>query len=379
MRTPLGSFYGSLRQIPATRLAGIVIKELLGRSRVAPGDVDETILGNVLSAGLGQNRARQAAAFAGIPFSSSALTVDMVCGSGLRAVCLAAQAIHAGDSRVIVAGGAENMSAAPHLIAKHRIPNKPLSSMRYDGLRCAFRDEPMGVFAESLARAAGVGREEQDRYSFESHRRASAAVDAGFFDTETVAIPPGREGSAAAFSRDECPRRDCTPEKLARLKPAFDPRGTVTAGNSTPIADGAAALIVASEGYVREKGIVPLARILSWCTIGVTPEETFGALAPAIRRLLDRSGVSLDAVDLFEIGDSFAVEGIVCVRELGLSPDRVNRRGGTLALGHPLGASGARILVTLLHTLAAERKRLGVAVICLGGGNAVAMLVETTG
>jgi acetyl-CoA C-acetyltransferase len=373
LRTALGSFQGGLKGIPAPRLAGTVAAELLRRLNVPPADVDELILGNVIGAGLGQNPARQAAVFAGIPFSSSAFTVDMVCGSGLRAVCLAAQAVALGESAVVIAGGAENMSRAPHLMLRDAPSPKPLSAMRHDGLHCAFRREPMGVFAESLARARGVSREEQDRYALEGQRRAAESIDRGVFAAEIVPVSRDGEGE---FCRDECPRRDCTMERLALLKPAFRKDGTVTAGNATPISDGAAAVLMASEGYARAHGIAPLARILSCCTAGVELEEAFAAPVPAVRKLLCKSGLSIGEIDLVELGDSFAVEGVVCGRELGWDPARVNIRGGTLALGHPLGASGARILVTLLHALRDARKRLGLAVICLGGANAVALLVE---
>jgi acetyl-CoA C-acetyltransferase len=377
LRTPLGSFQGGLKNFPATRLSGIVIKELLHRSGVPPADVNDVIMGNVLHAGLGQNPARQAAVYAGIPYGASALTVDMVCGSGLRAVSLAAQAIVLGESSVIVAGGMESMSRAPHLSIRDGAGGRGVSSLRYDGLRCAFSGEPMGVFAEHLSRAHGISRAAQDEYALSSHQRAAASIDRGLFDPETVSLRDVAGGSGGqGCARDECPRRDCTIDKLSTLKPAFEKGGTVTAGNATPIADGAAAVLVASEPYAHERGIRPLARILSWGMAGVEPRETFAALIPAVRGLLARSSLALRDVDIFEIADSFAVEGIVGIRELRLPAEKVNLRGGTLSLGHPLGASGCRILVTLLHILKDTRKRRGLAAICLGGGNAVAMLVE---
>jgi acetyl-CoA C-acetyltransferase len=377
LRTPLGSFQGGLKDFPAPQLSGIVIRELLHRSGVPPADVTDVIMGNVLHAGLGQNPARQAAVHAGIPYGASALTIDMVCGSGIRAVSLAAQSILLGESAVIVAGGMESMSRAPHLSMRDCADGRAVSSLRYDGLRCAFSGKPMGVFAEHLARAHGIGRAAQDEYALSSHQRASASIDNGLFDPEVVPLQGPAGGDAGqGCARDECPRGDCTPEKLSILKPAFEKGGTVTAGNATPIADGAAAVLVASESYAREKGMRPLARILSWNMVGVEPRETFAALFPAVRGLLAKSGLVLSDVDVFEIADSFAVEGIVGIRELRLPADRVNIRGGTLSLGHPLGASGCRILVTLLHILKDTRKKLGLAAICLGGGNAVAMLVE---
>lgn len=373
LRTPLGSFQGALKEVPAPRLGGIVAAELLRRSGVPAAEVDELILGNVIGAGLGQNPARQAAIFAGIPFSASAFTVDMVCGSGLRAVCLAANAVALGESRVVIAGGAENMSRAPQLVMRESNSPKPIHAMRHDGLHCAFRKEPMGVFAEALAEARGVGREEQDRYALESQRRAVESIDRGLFAPEIVPVPGDGE---APFAVDECPRRDCSLDRLGLLKTAFKKGGTVTAGNATPISDGAAAVLVASEEYAAGRGLAPLARVVSCCTAGVELEEAFAAPIPAVRKLLAKNRLTIGEIDLIEVGDSFAVEGVVCARELGWDPARVNTRGGTLALGHPLGASGARILVTLLHALIDARKRLGLAVICLGGGNAVAMLVE---
>ncbi|MEI6634500.1 MAG: thiolase family protein [Chlamydiota bacterium] len=373
LRTPIGSFHGGLKNIPAPLLAGTVAAELLRRTGVARADVDELILGNVIGAGLGQNPARQAAILAGIPFTASAFTVDMVCGSGLRAVCIAANAIALGESTVLIAGGAESMSRAPHLVLRDASSPRPVNAMRHDGLHCAFRKEPMGVFAETLARARGVTREEQDRYALASQQRAVEAIDRGLFAPEIVPVERDGEGVCA---EDECPRRECSMEQLALLKPAFRKDGTVTAGNATPISDGAAAVLVVSEEYARARGIPPLARVASCCTAGVELEEAFAAPIPAVRKLLAKNRLSIGEIDLIEVGDSFAVEGVVCRRELGWDPARVNTRGGTLALGHPLGASGARILVTLLHALRDARKRLGLAVICLGGGNAVAMLVE---
>jgi len=373
LRTPIGAFQGALKNIPPPQLAGLVLGELLHRTGITPSEVDEVILGNVLRAGLGQNPARQAAAAAGIPFSSSALTIDMVCGSGLRAVCLAGQALRLGEGGVVIAGGMENMSATPQLLSRDTPSRTLVNSMRRDGLTCAFRGEAMGVFAEKLAQANHISRDEQDRYSLESHRKTLSSIRGGLFSPEAVPVPLS-DGEGKAFSSDECPRSDCTMEKLARIKPAFDKNGTVTAGNATPIADGAAAVIVVSDSYARQRDMRPLARILDWCVVGVEPEHTFAALGSAVKKILRRNTLMREDVDLFEIADSFAVEGIVCIRELGIPPEKVNVRGGTLTLGHPLGASGCRILVTLLHTLKDERKRLGLAAVCFGGGNALAML-----
>ncbi len=372
-RTALGSFQGGLKTVPAPALGAVVAADLMRRAGVAAAEVDELILGNVIGAGLGQNPARQAAVLAGIPFSASAFTMDMVCGSGLRAVCLAANAVAAGESRMVIAGGAENMSRAPHLIMRDTASTRPIHAMRHDGLHCAFRKQPMGLFAEALAEARGVDREEQDRYAVESQRRAAAAVEAGLFAPEIVPVPRDGDGP---FSIDECPRADCSMERLSLLKPAFKKGGTVTAGNATPISDGAAAVLVTSGEYAAARGLPILARIVSCCTAGVELEEAFAAPIPAVRKLLAKNRLAIGEIDLIEVGDSFAVEGVVCRRELGWDPTRVNIRGGTLSLGHPLGASGARILVTLLHAMRDSGKRLGLAVICLGGGNAVAMLVE---
>ena len=377
LRTPLGAYRGGLRDVPATDLGGLVAKEVLHRSGVPASDVDEAIFGNVLGAGLGQNPARQVATLAGVPFSSSALTIDMVCGSGLRAVSLAAQAVVLGESSVVIAGGTENMSRAPRILTHADQFRKAISTVKHDGLRCAFTDKPMGMAAEWLAGKYGISREEQDRYALSSQRKATASVVKGIFDSETV--PVQRDGggeTGQTFDRDECPRPNCSMEKLSLLRPAFKRDGTVTAGNSTPISDGAAAVLVTSESYAAEMGLPPLAHIVSWCTVGVDPRATFTAPIPAVRKILSQCGLTTNDVDIYEINDSFAVQGVVCERELGLDSERVNIRGGTLAVGHPLGASGCRILVTLLHTLKGEGKRRGLAVICLGGGNAVAMLVE---
>ncbi|MDD5557814.1 MAG: thiolase family protein [bacterium] len=371
-RTPFGSYHGGLRHVPATELAAIVVGELLQRGGVAPADADEVVMGNVLGAGLGQNPARQAAALAGIPFSASALTLDMVCGSGLRSVCVAAQAVALGEQAVVAAGGMENMSRAPQILLRESRVHVPASSVKHDGLHCAFRGVPMGAFAEAFARARRIGRREQDAYALACHRLTAASADGGLFDGEIVPVPL----PDGALTRDQCPRRDCTMEMLSALRPAFERGGTVTAGNATPLADGAAGVLVASEEFARERGIAPLARIRSWCTVGVEPENVFLASVAAVRKLLSRAGLSPDDIDLFEINESYAVQAIVCRRELGIDPRKVNVRGGSLSLGHPLGTSGAQILVTLLQILRDEGRRRGVAAICMGGGNGVAMLVE---
>jgi acetyl-CoA C-acetyltransferase len=377
LRTPLGRFHGGLSDIPAPHLAGMIMRALLRQSGMPPSGVDEVILGNVLSAGLGQNPARQAAAFTRIPFSASAFTVEMVCGSGLRAVCIAAQAIRLGEHDFIIAGGTENMSRAPLFLSRETHGKKEMSTLKYDGLRCAFNKEPMGLGAEWLAHMHGISRIEQDRYALASHRRAIESIDAGLFDAEVVPIRCAASGKInKTVARDECPRRNCDLDTLSRLRPAFKKGGTITAGNATPLSDGAAAVLVTTEDHARKRKLQPLARILSWCTAGVPPRETCTASIHAIRKLLKKNDLDINDIDIFEVTDSFAVQGLILRRELEWDPAKVNVRGGTLSLGHPLGASGSRILVTLLHILHDEKKRLGIAAICLGGGNAVAMLVE---
>lgn len=374
LRSPLGSYGGSLGSVPAVNLAGTVAGELLRRSGVRPAEVEEIILGNVLGAGLGQNPARQAGAIAGIPFSSSAFTVDMVCGSGLWSVCLAAQGILLGKRSAVIAGGTENMSRAPKILLQARKPRKIVSSLKYDGLRCAFNDEPMGMAAEWLAREYDVSREEQDIYAYDCYRKARASISERTFSPEIVSIRLEAVGETAG--NDECRYCDSSLEELSRLRPAFVKDGTVTAGNATPIADGAAVVLVGSAEFAADRGLVPMARIAGCETAGVEPRKVHTSTIIAVRKLLDSHGLSTGDVDVWELNDSFAVQGVVCLRELGLDPSRVNIRGGTLALGHPLGASGARILVTLLHILKDRGARRGIAAICLGGGNAVAMLIE---
>jgi acetyl-CoA C-acetyltransferase len=377
LRTPLGAYRGSLRYVSPADLGGTVARALIEQTHTSPEEIGETIFGNVLGSGLGQNPARQVAARAGIPFSSSALTIDMVCGSGLRAVCLASQGITLGEYEAVIAGGTESMSKAPYIILKNGSSEEKISSLRHDGLRCAFDNEPMGKAAEWLAATRKCSRTEQDRYALDSHRKATESIQKGLFKAEIVFVNGKSGGKAISpFDTDECPRPDCSMEFLSNLKPAFTDDGTITAGNATPIADGAAAALITTESYAKSKNIQPLARIVSYAIAGVPPREAFLAPVPAIKKLLSENGLAVHDIDLFELGDSFAVEGLLCQRELNIDPSRMNVRGGALALGHPLGASGCRILVTLIHALKDSRKRYGVAAICLGGGNAVALLVE---
>lgn len=378
-RTPLGKFRGSLSSLPVTDLGAIAVREAVARAVVEPSDVDEVILGNVLSAGVGQAPARQAALRAGLPPTVAALTVNKMCGSGLKAVMLAAQGVRCGDVNLVVAGGMENMSQAGWVRPRDTpVPGDQLliDSLIHDGLTCAFSKETMGQIADGLAARADISREDQDRFALESHRRAVEATDAGAFAGEIVPVTVRTGNDELVVSRDEGPRRDTNLDKLAKLTPSFRSEGTVTAGNSSFISDGAAAIVVGSESIAARAGRRPLARIVASATSGGEPADVFTAPVEAIRRVVAKAGRSLDEIDLFEINEAFAVQLLVCMRQLQLPPDRVNVHGGAIAIGHPIGASGARVLVTLLHALERRGGRLGVAALCLGGGNAVAMLIE---
>jgi acetyl-CoA C-acetyltransferase len=388
-RTPIGRYLGGLSGLSAIELGVIAAREALARAGVDPGEVDEAIVGNVLSAGLGQAPARQVALGSGMPPTSSALTVNMVCGSGLRAVMLAAAAIRAGDADLILAGGMESMSNAPHLLrggrAGWKLGDRDLvDSMLHDGLTCAVEGWPMGHAAERTAEQCGLSRSDLDAFALESHRRAVAAQSAGAFEAEIVPVPIAvkgkgdRKGSAGSvpLSADEGPRGDSTAEGLARLAPAFRPDGIVTAGNSSTLSDGAAMVVVASEEEARRLDARPIARILATAVSGLDPRDLFLAPIGAVRTALARAGLAPDAIDLYEINEAFASQLLGCVRGLEIDPARVNVHGGAIALGHPIGASGARVLVTLLHALERRQERLGLAALCLGGGNAVAMIVE---
>jgi acetyl-CoA C-acetyltransferase len=381
-RTAIGKFQGALAPLTAPRLGAVAVKEALKRAKVEPGHVDEVVMGNVLQAGVGQNPARQAAIFAGIPPSVPPFTVNKVCGSGLKAVMLAAQAIKAGDAQVVVAGGMESMSNAPYLLRKaregYRLGNGELTdSLVADGLWDVYNDFHMGNTAELVCREKGVTREQQDAFACESQRRAVAAQNAGKFTKEIVPVElKGRKGETTLFDRDEGPRADTTLESLAKLRPAFDKNGSVTPGNASTINDGAAALVVASEKRAKEIGAKPVARITGYAAGGLPPEWVMMAPVEAVKNLWKKIGAGRNDFDLYELNEPFAAASVAVMRDLELDPATVNVHGGAVALGHPIGASGARILVTLIHALQDRGKRRGLAGLCLGGGNAVALAIE---
>jgi acetyl-CoA C-acetyltransferase len=381
VRTPIGKFLGGLAELTAPQLGGLVLAEALRRAGVSAERVDEVIMGNVLQAGVGQNPARQAALKAGLPDTIAAVTINKVCGSGLKAVMLAAQAIRAGDGAIILAGGMESMSRAPHLLMGTRAGWKigdqtAVDAMIHDGLWCAFENWHMGAAAEHIAHKCGVSRADQDRFAARSHQLAAAAWEQGLFQAETVAVTVGAGPKAMIVARDEGVRPDSTPEGLAKLKPSFQEGGTVTAGNASMLSDGAAALVVASGPAVKSLGARPLARILAYATSGVAPRDIFIAPVSAVRQVLAKAGLALNDIDLFELNEAFASQMLACGKELGLDESRVNVHGGAIALGHPIGASGARVLVTLLHAMQERNAKRGLAALCLGGGNAVALVVE---
>ncbi len=379
-RTPIGKFQGALSAIPAPELGAIAIRAALARCGVEPGQVDEVIMGNVLSAGVGQAPARQAALGAGLPSSVAALTINKVCGSGLKAIMLAVQAIRAGDADVVVAGGLESMSRSPFLVDRTGPPlgdRKLVDSLLHEGLTCAICDRSMGLIAEALATSAQISRADQDLFALESHRRANAAADAGIFDEEIAPVTVKQRSGDRVITRDEGPRADATMERLGNLSPAFTGSGSVTAGNASMISDGAAAVVVTSRRFQQAHGLKALARVASSATAGLDPADLFVAPVPAIRMALERVRLTTADIDLFEINEAFAVQVLACVRQLGLSLDRVNVNGGAIALGHPLGCSGARVAVTLLHAMRQRQVHTGVAALCLGGGNAVAAVFES--
>ncbi len=381
VRTPIGKFLGGLSDCPAPQLGGLAVAEALRRSGLPASRVDEVIMGHVLQAGVGQNPARQAALQAGLPSSIAAVTINKVCGSGLKAVMLGAQAIRAGDAQVVVAGGMESMSRAPFLLMNARQgwkfgDQKAVDSMQNDGLTCPFEHWPMGEAAEYIAKKHDVSRAEQDRFAARSQALAAAAWDKGLFTKEVLPVTVGTGAKAKTVSRDESMRPETTAEGLAKLRPSFSQEGTVTAGNSSTLSDGAAALVVGSGEAAEALGTKPLAEITAYATSGVDPKDIFIAPVLAIRQVLEKAHLSIRDIDLFEINEAFAAQMLACDKELGLDEERVNVHGGAIALGHPIGASGARVLVTLLHALEQGGARRGVAALCLGGGNAVAMVVE---
>jgi len=381
-RTPIGSFGGAFKDVSAVDLGAVAVKEAVRRSGARPDQVDEVILGCILQAGLGMNPARQASIRAGIPESVPAHTVNKVCGSGLKAVMLAAQAVKCADAELVVAGGTESMSGAPYLLPGgrwgERLGNgKLLDHMIHEGLTDAFHDIHMGITAENIVERYRISREDQDAFAAESQDRALAAIREGRFKAEIVSVPvPQKKGEARLVDTDEYPRPGTTAETLAKLKPAFKKNGTVTAGNASGINDGAAALVVTTAGRARALGASPLARIVSYASVAVDPKVMGIGPVPAVRKALEKAGLAADRVDLFELNEAFAAQSLAVLRELKLDPARVNVNGGAIALGHPIGASGARVLVTLLYALQARDKRVGVASLCIGGGQGVAMVVE---
>jgi acetyl-CoA C-acetyltransferase len=381
-RLATGKFMGALKGFTAPELGAIAVREAVRRAGVDPDRVDEVIMGNVLSAGLGQAPARQAALKGGLPNKVGALTINKVCGSGLKAVMLAAQGIATGDTDIVVAGGMESMSNAPYLLPKAREGlrlghGELVDSMIHDGLWEAYENYHMGCCGEIVSETYAVTRAQQDAYALESHRRAIAAIKAGKFQDEIVAVPiPQKKGEPLMFAVDESPREDTSLEALARLKPAFREGGTVTAGNAPGVNDGAAALVVTSAETATKMGRVPMARIVAQATSGLEPKMVMMTPVPAIRRILEKTGWSMADVDLFELNEAFAVQAVALMKELGLDPARVNVNGGAVALGHPIGASGARVLTTLLYAMQDRGARRGIAALCLGGGNGVALAVE---
>jgi len=384
VRTPVGKFQGSLQPFTAPKLGALVVREAVRRAGVDPAKVDDCIMGCVLQAGLGQNPARQAAILGGLPPEAGALTVNQVCGSGLRAVSLAAQAIQTGDAEIVVAGGMESMSNAPYLLqqarAGYRMGNGALiDAMINDGLWDVYNNFHMGSAAEMVAAKCGISREDQDAFAVESHRRAAAAQRNGHFRDEIlpVELPSSKKGEGPRrFDMDETVRAGTTAEILAKLKPAFKEGGTVTAGNSPGVSDGAAALVVTSAERARELSVAPLATIHAQATSGRAPEWFSLAPIDAVRKVAAKAKWPLASVDLFELNEAFSVQALAVIRELGLDPMRVNVHGGAVAIGHPIGASGARVLVTLLSAMAQRGAKRGIAALCLGGGNAVALAVE---
>jgi acetyl-CoA C-acetyltransferase len=382
VRTPVGKFLGALKGFKATELGAIVVREAVRRAGVSPEDVDEVIMGCVIQAGLGQNPARQAALHGGLPDTVSAVTVNKVCGSGLKAIMMAAQGVQLGDTEVVVAGGMESMSNAPYLIPKaregYRLGNGTLiDSVINDGLWCSFDDQHMGCTGEVVSERFHVSREQQDEYALNSHRKAAAAIKAGRFKDEIVPVEiKQRKGPPLMFDTDEPVREDTSMESLGRLKPAFKEDGTVTAGNAPGVNDGASAVVVTSLEQASTLGIEPLAKIVGQATSGTEPKLVMMAPVEAIKKLLKKTGWALSDVDLIELNEAFAVQAVAITRELGLDPEKLNVNGGAVALGHAIGQSGSRILTTMLYEMKRRDVHRGIAALCLGGGNAVAMAVE---
>jgi acetyl-CoA C-acetyltransferase len=382
VRTPSGKFLGSLKSLQAPQLGAVAVREAVARAGIDPATVDECIMGNVLSAGVGQAPARQAALTGGLSNDVAALTINKVCGSGLKAVMLAAQGISLGDIDIAVAGGMESMSNAPYLLPRAREGLRMgdaslVDSMIHDGLFCAFEHCHMGMSGEHVADIYGVSRDDQDRYAAESHQKAARAAADGRFSAEIVPVEvPQSKGAAVLFDRDETIRPDSTVAVLKGLKPAFKKDGSVTAGNAPGVNDGASALVVVSEERAASLNATPIARIAGYATSGLAPKLLLMTPVESIRRVLKRTGWRIEDVDLFEINEAFAAQMVAIINELGIDAGRVNVHGGAIALGHPIGASGARVLTTLLYAMKARGAKRGIASLCLGGGNGVALAVE---
>jgi acetyl-CoA C-acetyltransferase len=382
VRLPTGKFLGALKDFSAPELGAMVVREAVARAGIDPATVDECIMGNVVSAGAGQAPARQAALKGGLADHVAALTINKVCGSGLKAVMLAHQGIQTGDIDIAVAGGMESMSNAPYLLPKVRDGlrmgnGQVIDSMIHDGLWCPFENWHMGNAGECVAESYKVTRDQQDQYSVESHQKAAAAQAAGKFDAEILPVQiPQKKGEPLAFAKDESVRADTTAEALRALKPAFKKDGSVTAGNAPPVNDGAAALVVMADDKAKALGAKPLARIVAQATSGLAPKMLLMTPVEATRKALKKAGWSMNDVDLIELNEAFAVQAVAVMQELGVDPARVNVTGGAVALGHPIGASGARILTTLIYALKARGLKRGIATLCLGGGNGVALAIE---
>ena len=381
-RTAIGSFNGSLKEVPATKLGATVIEAALAQANVAPELVEEVIMGNVLQAGLGQNPARQASLLAGLPESVPAMTINKVCGSGLKAIHLAFQAIKSGEAEIIVAGGMENMSQAPYVLSGARtglrMGDQPLvDTIIKDGLECAFNDYHMGITAENLAEQYTISREAQDQFAATSQQKASQAIEADRFQAEITPVEiPQRKGDPVVFAEDEFPRAGTTAESLARLRPAFKKDGTVTAGNASGINDGAAAVVVMSARKAKELGLTPLVEIVANGTSGVDPSIMGIGPVKAVGQALQKAGLELDAIDVIEANEAFAAQSLAVDAELQFDPAKLNRNGGAIALGHPIGASGTRIMVTLIHEMLRTGESHGLATLCIGGGQGIATIVK---
>ena len=380
-RTPVGKFGGGLKDVGATKLGAVAVREAMARARVKPEEVDECIMGNVISAGLGQNPARQAALYGGLPPEVSAVTVNKVCGSGLKAVMMAADTITAGRGELFVAGGMESMTNAPYLLEKARFGYKLFDSqiidaMVRDGLWDVFNDFHMGNTGEIIAERHGITREQADKFSLWSHQKSVRAIKEGDFDEEIVVVEvPSKKGSVS-ITQDEGPREDTSLEVLGKLKPVFRKEGILTAGNSSSINDGAAAVVVASADRADSMGAEPLARIIDYTSAGMKPELIMEAPIPAVRTLMERNDLRMDDIDLFEHNEAFSTASIAVKTELGVPDEKFNVNGGAVAIGHPIGCSGARVLTTLIYAMRKRDAHRGIATLCLGGGNAVAMLIE---